>query len=65
FDAFIQQGGLSAWDVAAAGLIAERGGARVTSMAGAPWFDVSHSPKSIGILAAPPAHHTTLLDLVR
>src|SRR4029453_12776228 len=27
FDAFIQQGGLSAWDVAAAGLIAERGGA--------------------------------------
>ena len=26
FDAFIQQGGLSAWDVAAAGLIAERGG---------------------------------------
>ena len=28
FDAFIQQGGLSAWDVAAAGLIAERGGAR-------------------------------------
>ena len=25
FDAFIQQGGLSAWDVAAAGLIAERG----------------------------------------
>ena len=28
FDAFIQQGGLSAWDVAAAGLIAERGGRR-------------------------------------
>ena len=27
FDAFVQQGGLSAWDVAAAGLIAERGGA--------------------------------------
>ena len=27
FDAFIQQGGLSAWDIAAAGLIAERGGA--------------------------------------
>ena len=34
FDAFIQQGGLSAWDVAAAGLIAERGGARVTSIQG-------------------------------
>ena len=65
FDAFVQQGGLSAWDVAAAGLIAERGGATVTSMTGGPWFDVAHSPKSIGILAAPPAHHRTLLDLVR
>jgi myo-inositol-1(or 4)-monophosphatase len=65
FDAFIQQGGLSAWDVAAAGLIAERGGAVVTSMTGGPWFDLSHSPKSIGILAAPPAHHAALLELVR
>ena len=63
FDAFIQQGGLSAWDVAAAGLIAERGGATVTSMTGGPWFDLSHTPKSIGILAAPPAHHRALLDL--
>ena len=63
FDAFIQQGGLSAWDVAAAGLIAERGGATVTSMSGGPWFDLSHTPKSIGILAAPPAHHRTLLGL--
>jgi myo-inositol-1(or 4)-monophosphatase len=63
FDAFIQQGGLSAWDVAAAGLIAERGGATVTSMSGGPWFDLSHTPKSIGILAAPVAHHRTLLDL--
>jgi myo-inositol-1(or 4)-monophosphatase len=65
FDAFIQQGGLSTWDIAAAGLIAERAGARVTSMTGAPWFDVAHSPASIGILAAPPVHHATLLDLVR
>ncbi len=65
FDAFIQQGGLSTWDIAAAGLIAERGGARVTSMTGAPWFDVAHSPASIGILAAPPAHHGALLELVR
>ncbi len=40
FDAFVQQGGLSAWDVAAAGLIAERGGARVTAMDGGPWFDL-------------------------
>jgi myo-inositol-1(or 4)-monophosphatase len=65
FDAFVQQGGLSAWDVAAAGLIAERGGARVTSMTGGPWFDLAHGPQSIGILAAPPAHHKGLLDLVR
>ena len=65
FDAFIQQGGLSTWDIAAAGLIAECAGARVTSMAGAPWFDVTHSPASIGILAAPTAHHGPLLELVR
>ena len=65
FDAFVQQGGLSAWDVAAAGLIAERGGARVTSMSGGPWFDLAHGPQSIGILAAPPAHHEGLLGLVR
>jgi myo-inositol-1(or 4)-monophosphatase len=65
FDAFIQQGGLSAWDIAAAGLIAERGGATVTSMSGGPWFDVGQSPRSIGIVAAPPAHHGTLLGFVR
>jgi myo-inositol-1(or 4)-monophosphatase len=65
FDAFIQQGGLSAWDVAAAGLIAERGGARVTAMDGGPWFDLSHQPRSIGIIAAPPDHHGTILALVR
>ena len=65
FDAFVQQGGLSAWDVAAAGLIAERAGATVTSSSGGPWFDVAHSPKSIGILAAPPAHHARLLELIR
>jgi myo-inositol-1(or 4)-monophosphatase len=64
FDAFIQQGGLSAWDVAAAGLIAERGGAMVTSMTGGPWFDLTHTPKSIGILAAPTAHHEAMLALV-
>jgi myo-inositol-1(or 4)-monophosphatase len=65
FDAFIQQGGLSNWDVAAAGLIVERGGATVTDMAGGPWFDVSRKSRSIGILAAPPAHHAQLLALVR
>ena len=65
FDAFIQQGGLSAWDVAAAGLIAERGGALVTAMDGGPWFDLARKPASIGILSAPDPHHGTLLKLVR
>jgi len=65
FDAMVQQGGLSAWDVAAAGLIAERGGATVTAMDGGPWFDLAHAPKSIGVLAAPPTHHRALLDLIR
>ena len=65
FDAFVQQGGLSAWDVAAAGLIAERGGAMVSAIDGGPWFDLGHSPKSIGILAAPAAHHGSLLGFVR
>ena len=65
FDAFIQQGGLSAWDVAAAGLIAERGGATVSAMDGGRWFDLARPPRSIGILAAPTRHHPALLDLVR
>jgi myo-inositol-1(or 4)-monophosphatase len=65
FDAFVQNGGLSPWDVAAAGLIAERGGATVTDLAGEPWFDLSRKPRSIGILAAPAAHHPELLRLVR
>jgi myo-inositol-1(or 4)-monophosphatase len=64
FDAFVQQGGLSLWDVAAAGLIAERGGATVTSLAGAPWFEVGDKPQSIGVLAAPGAHHGKLLKLI-
>ncbi len=65
FDAFVQQGGLSAWDVAAAGLIAERAGATVTDMTGGPWSDLAHGPRSIGMIAAPAAHHRTLLELVR
>ena len=65
FDAFVQSGGLSAWDIAAAGLIAERAGATVTDMAGGVWFDLAKGPRSIGVLAAPPAHHAPLLELVR
>jgi myo-inositol-1(or 4)-monophosphatase len=65
FDAFVQQGGLSSWDVAAAGLIAERGGALVTAMDGGAWFDLARGPRSMAILAAPQAHHAGLLALVR
>jgi fructose-1,6-bisphosphatase/inositol monophosphatase family enzyme len=64
FDAFVQQGGLSTWDIAAAGLIAERAGALVTDLGGGPWFDVAAKSRSIAIVAAPPAHHGALLELV-
>ena len=63
FDAFLQTGGMSAWDVAAAGLIAERGGAVVTDASGGPWFDVDKATQAFGIVAAPPAHHGELLRL--
>ena len=65
FDAFSQTVGLSTWDIAAAGLIAERAGATVTNMAGGPWFDLAAPEKGMGILAAPPAHHARLLELLR
>ena len=61
FDAFVQQGGLSTWDIAAAGLIAERAGARVTNLEGGPWFEIGAPTRTIGVLAAPPAHHADLL----
>jgi myo-inositol-1(or 4)-monophosphatase len=61
FDAFVQQGGLSTWDIAAAGLIAEQAGAIVTDLAGGPWFDIAAPSRSIGVVAAPPAHHAELL----
>jgi myo-inositol-1(or 4)-monophosphatase len=65
FDAYSQTVGLSPWDVAAAGLIAERAGATVTDMAGGPWFDLGAPAKGMGLLAAPPAHHPRLLELLR
>jgi myo-inositol-1(or 4)-monophosphatase len=61
FDAFLQTGGMSAWDVAAAGLIAERGGAVVTDARGGPWFDVEAATRTFGIVAAPASHHAELL----
>jgi myo-inositol-1(or 4)-monophosphatase len=65
FDAFLQSGGMSAWDVAAAGLIAERAGAVVTDADGGPWFDVDGATRRFGIVAAPALHHATLLALSR
>jgi myo-inositol-1(or 4)-monophosphatase len=65
FDAFLQSGGMSAWDVAAAGLIAERAGAVVTGASGGAWFDVEGATRGFGIVAAPAPHHGTLLGLSR
>jgi myo-inositol-1(or 4)-monophosphatase len=65
FDAFVQSAGMSAWDVAAAGLIAERAGATVTDIAGGTWFDVDRATRTISVIAAPPAHHPELLRLAR
>jgi myo-inositol-1(or 4)-monophosphatase len=65
FDAFVQSSGLSVWDVAAAGLIAERAGARVTDLNGGPWFDLGRATRTLGVLAAPAGHHAELLALAR
>jgi myo-inositol-1(or 4)-monophosphatase len=64
FDAFVQNGGLSLWDVAAAGLIAERSGAVITNMVGAPWWDADIRGPRTSIVAAPAAQHPALLDLL-
>ena len=65
FDAFLQSGGMSAWDVAAAGLIAERAGAVVTDAHGGPWFDLALATRMVGIVAAPATHHAALLGASR
>jgi myo-inositol-1(or 4)-monophosphatase len=65
FDAFVQAGGLSLWDICAAGLIAAEGGATVTALDGEAWFDMSRKTRSIGLLAAAPVHHPTLLELLK
>ena len=65
FDAFVQNGGLSLWDVAAAGLIAERSGAVVTDVTGGPWWRQSVRGPRSNIVAAPRAQHGALLELLR
>lgn len=64
FDAFVQNGGLSLWDVAAAGLIAERGGARLTDLHGGPWWQPARRGPRINLVAAPPRQHGRLLEML-
>jgi myo-inositol-1(or 4)-monophosphatase len=65
FDAFVQNGGLSPWDVAAAGLIAERAGAVVTDLAGGPWWNPLITGPRANVVAAPAAQHGALLEALR
>ncbi|HET6380299.1 MAG TPA: inositol monophosphatase family protein [candidate division Zixibacteria bacterium] len=64
FDAFVQNGGLSLWDVAAAGLIAERGGATVSDLYGGEWWDMRRKSSTVSVVAAPQPHHGELLELL-
>jgi myo-inositol-1(or 4)-monophosphatase len=63
FDAFIQESGMSTWDVAAAGLVAERAGATVTAFDGSTWYDPARATRTVGTVAAPAGHHPRLLAL--
>jgi hypothetical protein len=36
----------------------------VTDLVGGPWWNPGRSPASMSIVAAPPRHHGTLLDLL-
>ena len=65
FDVYAQGAGLSAWDVAAAGLIAERAGATVTTLDGRPWFDLAYPAKKWSCLAASPRHHAAMLGFLK
>ena len=65
FDSYIQPRGLSLWDIAAAGLIAQQAGVTVTDGEGGPWFDLRRKSAASGIVAATPAHHATLLELLK
>jgi myo-inositol-1(or 4)-monophosphatase len=65
FDAYVQNGGLSLWDIAAAGLIAERGGATVTDLSGGAWWNVAKRGPRLSIVAATGPHHAQLIELLR
>jgi myo-inositol-1(or 4)-monophosphatase len=65
FDVYAQGAGLSAWDIAAAGLIAERAGATVTNLAGEPWFDLAYPARKWSCLAASPRNHAAMLAMLK
>ena len=65
FDAYAQGAGLSAWDVAAAGLMTERAGATVTTLDGKPWFDLSYPAKKWSCLAASPRNHAAIMEMLK
>ena len=65
FDAFVQNGGLSLWDIAAAGLIAQRAGATVSDLYGGPWWNTAKRGPRLSIVAAPTPHQERLLALLR
>ncbi|MGD0123175.1 MAG: inositol monophosphatase family protein [Candidatus Limnocylindrales bacterium] len=65
FDVYAQGAGLSAWDVAAAGLMAERAGATVTSLEGGPWFDLAYPAKKWSCLAASPRNHAAMMAMLK
>ncbi len=65
FDVYAQGAGLSAWDIAAAGLMAERAGATVTSLDGGPWFDLAYPAKKWTCLAASPRNHAAILAMLK
>jgi fructose-1,6-bisphosphatase/inositol monophosphatase family enzyme len=54
-DAFVQSGHLSNWDVAAAGLIAERAGASLSLVPDGPWFELERAP-GFGLTVASPGY---------
>ncbi len=63
FDAFIQESSLSAWDIAAAGLVAQRAGATVTDLRGGPWYAPETVTRTVGLIAAPAPFQSRFLDL--
>jgi myo-inositol-1(or 4)-monophosphatase len=74
-DGYIQPRGLAPWDLCAAGLVAEEGGATVTAFDGGPWFRYPDRrlrrgragvvrPPSLSVLAAGPGIHAELLRLL-